>query len=52
MEARSSRCKINFCLKDTECAAETAKTGLSCNINEAEKWVVPTGAVVEEDLGT
>merc|ERR1712023_420187 len=45
-------CKINFCLKDTECAAETAKTGLSRNINEAEKWVVPTGAVVEEDLGT
>ena len=44
-------CNINFCLKDTECAAETAITGLSCNINEAEKWVVPKGAVVENDLG-
>ena len=42
-------CKINFCLKETECAAQTEKTGLSCNINEAEKWVVPNGAVAEND---
>merc|ERR1712136_604504 len=34
-------CNINFCLKETECAAETAKTGLNCDVNEAEKWVVP-----------
>merc|ERR1712227_597800 len=24
-------CNINFCLKETECAAETAKTGLNCD---------------------
>merc|ERR1711868_122807 len=34
-------CNINFCLKETECAAETAKTGLTCDYAQALKWVKP-----------